>query len=56
MRSRLLYDHQAARSSREEQRAFRLFMLAQLVHYGGLLVLLLGGIALILFGLRALLT
>jgi len=54
MRSRMLYDYQAQRSSQAEQRASRLFMLAQAMHYGGLLVMLLGGIVLVLFGLRAL--
>jgi len=56
MQSRLLDDYQAQRFRQSERRAARLFMLAQLVHYGGLLVMLLGGVALALFGLRALLS
>lgn len=55
MKNRLLYDHHARLSKREEERSFRLFVLTQFVHWTMLFLFLLGGIFFIVFGLKLIL-
>lgn len=54
MTQRLLYEHHRERARREEKRRFALFLAAQFMHYGALLLMVLGGLFLIVLGLKAL--
>ena len=53
MQNRLLYDYHTEKNKLQEQKTFRLFVLAQFFHYGTLLVLLLGGLFFIVVALKA---
>ncbi len=55
MRNRLLDRYQVEKNRQEEKRRFRLFAFAQIVHYGTLLFLLLGGLFFIVFAVYAIL-
>jgi hypothetical protein len=48
----MLYEHHRERSRSEEKRRFALFLAAQFMHYGALLLLVLGGLFFIVMGLR----
>lgn len=48
----LLQQYYAEKEQRKDRKNFRLFLLAQLIQFAGLIVLLLGGIFLVLFGLK----
>ena len=52
MRNRLLYAFHLQRNKREERKRFRLFILVQCIHYGALLLLLLGGLFCIVVAVR----
>jgi hypothetical protein len=54
VQSRLLLNHYLRKYKQEDQRHFRLFIFAQFIHYGALLLLLLGGLFFIVVALRAL--
>lgn len=54
MNNRLLYAYHARKHRNEESRAFRLFLLAQFMHYGALLTLFLGGLFLIVVAIKIL--
>jgi len=56
VRNRLLYEHHQERINRQDKKNFRLFLLAQVIHYGALFLLLLGGLVFIVIGLKALLS
>ncbi len=53
MQSRLLYKHHAEKNRQDESKGFRLFILTQFIHYGALLLMLLGGLLFIVMGARA---
>lgn len=54
MQNRLLYDYHIQKHKQQESRRFKLFLLVQFVHYGALLLLLLGGLFLIVVAVKAL--
>ncbi|MCP4713837.1 MAG: hypothetical protein GY868_01870, partial [Deltaproteobacteria bacterium] len=53
--NQLLYEHHRQKNRQDENKRFRLFIVAQIVQYAGLLLLVLGGLFLIVLGLRILL-
>ncbi len=48
----LLQQYYAEKEQKKDRKKFRLFLLAQLIQFAGLLVLLLGGVFLVFFGLK----
>jgi len=55
MTSNLLYEHHRQRNQRAEKRRFLLFLAAQFMQYGMVLLFLLGGLFFVVLGIRVLL-
>jgi len=55
MTGNLIYEHHQQLNQRAEKRRFLLFLVAQFMHYGMLLLFLLGGLFFIVLSLKVLL-
>lgn len=53
MRNRLLYDYYAKKNKQDENNNFRLFVLSQIISYGALFLLFLGGLILIIIAVKS---
>jgi len=53
VKNRLLYDYHAKKNQHDENKNFKLFIFSQIISYGALLLLFLGGLVLILFSIKA---
>jgi len=53
VKNRLLYDYHAKKNNQEQNKNFKLFILSQVISYGALLLLFLGGLVLILISIKA---
>ncbi len=53
MRNRLLYEHHAKKNKQDENKNFRLFIFSQIISYGALLLLFLGGLVLVVIAVKS---
>jgi len=53
LQNRHLYDYHAKKNRQDENKNFRLFILSQIINYGALLLLFLGGLVLIVLAIKA---
>jgi hypothetical protein len=54
VRNRLLYDYHAKKNKQDANKNFRLFILSQIISYGALLLLFLGGLVLVIMAVKTL--
>lgn len=53
MSYRLLYDYHAKKNRQDESKNFKLFLLSQIINYGAVFLLFLGGLVLIVLSMKA---